>query len=92
VKPGDEPSRRLAARQNASQGAGRIRLRLCGDGLRVPAVVQDASSRLSAWPDWGESGEARRALSAGQFAVHWGWMPVQSGRFCWCLLRRVAAS
>jgi hypothetical protein len=58
----------------------------------VLAVVQDTGSRLPAWPDWGESGEARLALSAGQLAVHWGWMPVQSGRLCWCLLRRVAAS
>jgi len=68
------------------------RLRLCGDGLRVLAVVQDAGSRLPAWQEWGESGEARLALSAGQLAVHWGWLSVQSGRLCWCLLRRVAAS
>ena len=52
------------------------------------AGVQDASSRLPALLDVGEGDEeGRLALSAGQLTADWGWMPVQGGKLCWCLMR-----
>jgi hypothetical protein len=62
-------------------------LRLCCDGVRVLAVVQDASPRPPAQPDAGRESSASRLAATGQFAADWGWMPVPGGKLCWCLMR-----
>ena len=65
-----------------------LRLGLRCDGGRVLAVVKDASSRPPIRLDpggWSESG--RLALSARELAADWGWMPVEGGKLCWCLMR-----
>jgi hypothetical protein len=65
-----------------------LRLRLRCDGVRVLAVVKDASSRPPVPLGTGGRGESSRlALSARQLAADWGWMPVEGGKLCWCLMR-----